>query len=154
MVDLYYFVDFNGIFPALWSADGNSPAPPIIQYFWIPFTISSPIIVHTLLLRAAIWRIGNRSTASEICAHHLSPQNQWMGTKESLEILTLKSKSISLLNERLRSPGGRSVDDETIASVIQHFYNEVSGRRILTEMVTRVLTRSLGEVVLGRQRKL
>jgi hypothetical protein len=94
---------------------------------------SSPIIVHANLLRAAIWRISNRSTASEICAHNLSPQNQWMGTKESLEILTLKSKSISLLNERLRSPGGKSIDDEAIVSVVQHFYNEVSLTRLPTE---------------------
>jgi len=49
-----------------------------------------------------------------------------METKESLEILTLKSKSISLLNARLRSPGSKSVDDEAIASVIFFFYNEVS----------------------------
>jgi hypothetical protein len=87
---------------------------------------SSPIILHANLLRAAIWRIANQSTASEICAHHLSHPHQWMGTKDSLEILTLKSKSISLLNSRLRSPGGKSVDNEAIASVIFFFYNEVS----------------------------
>ena len=87
---------------------------------------SSPIIVHANLLRAAIWRIANRSAASAICAYNLSHPNQRMETKESLEILTLKSKSISLLNARLRSPGSKSVDDEAIASVIFFFYNEVS----------------------------
>ncbi len=87
---------------------------------------SSPIILHSNLLRAAIWRIANRSADSEICAHHLSHPNKWTGTKDSLEILTLKSKSLSLLNARLRSPGGKSVDDEAIASVIFFFYNEVS----------------------------
>jgi hypothetical protein len=124
-------IDFDGILPALWSAHGNSPAPPIIKEYWIPFMASSPIILHTNLLRAAIWRIANQSTASEICAHHISHPNQWMGTKESLEILTLKSKSISLLNARLRSPGGMSVDDEAIASVIFFFYNEVGARHLL-----------------------
>jgi hypothetical protein len=91
---------------------------------------SSPIIVHANRLRAAIWRIANRSTASEICAHHLSHPNQWMGTKDSLEILTLKSKSISLRNARLRSSGGKSGDDEAIASVIFFFYNELNVKPI------------------------
>jgi hypothetical protein len=123
---LTYLIDFEGILPALWSADGASPAPPIINEYWIPFMTSSPIILHANLLRAAIWRIANQSTDSEICAHHLSHPHQWMGTKDSLEILTLKSKSISLLNSRLRSPDGKSVDNEAIASVIFFFYNEVS----------------------------
>jgi hypothetical protein len=125
-------IDFKGILPALWSADGTAPAPPVILDYWIPFMASSPIIVHVNLLRAAIWRMANRSTTSEICAHNLSPPNRWVGTKDSLEILTLKSKSISLLNARLRSPGGKSVDNEAIASVIFFFYNEVSTRHCST----------------------
>jgi hypothetical protein len=117
--------DFNGILPNLWSIDGATPAPLIIHEFWIPFMSSSSILVHANLLRAAIWRAGNRAPSTPPTAHDLANPMRAMSPKDSLEILTLKSKSISLLNERLRSAGDQSVDDEAIASVIFHFYNEV-----------------------------
>jgi hypothetical protein len=125
---LTYLLDFDGILPSLWSIDGATPAPPIIKEFWIPFMSSSTVLVHANLLRAAIWRAGNRAKSSPICAHDLANPARWLDAKDSLEILTLKSKSISLLNARLRTPGGKSVDDEAIASVIFFFYNEVSDR--------------------------
>ena len=121
-------IDFAGILPNLWSIDGASPAPPIIHEFWIPFMSSSSLLVHANLLRAAIWRAGNRALSSPPTAHDLANPMQSMSPKDSLEILTLKSKSISLLNERLRSTGDQSVDNEAIISVIFHFYNEVSER--------------------------
>lgn len=117
--------DFGGILPNLWSIDGATPAPPIIHEFWIPFMSSSSILVHANLLRAAIWRAGNRTPPTPPTAHDLANPMRTMSPKDSLEILTLKSKSISLLNERLRSASDRSVDDEAITSVIFHFYNEV-----------------------------
>lgn len=131
--------DFAGILPNLWSIDGESPAPPIINEFWIPFMSSSALLVHANLLRAAIWRAGNKMATQHPTSHDLANPLRAMSPKDSLEILTLKSKSISLLNERLRSSGGISVDDEAIVSVIFHFYNEVRSLSILLERTSLLI---------------
>jgi hypothetical protein len=88
---------------------------------------SSPIILHANLLRAAIVRAQGRPNALLENVEHASNPMLALETKDQLEVLTLKSKAISLLNARLRSPGGLSVDDEAIVSVIFFFYNEVRG---------------------------
>ncbi len=115
---------FRFIFPPLYSIDGSQQPPVRIKDRWIPFRVSSPIILHADLARAAAWRAEQRATALSGSSPR---QRHIIGKQDSLEILALQNKSISLLNSRLRSSNGLSVDDEAIGSVAGFLLYEVSG---------------------------
>jgi hypothetical protein len=46
-------------------------------------------------------------------------------TVDSTDSISLKFKSVSLLNARLRSATSNAVDDESVAAVAYFFFNEV-----------------------------